>query len=71
MTNIKEWAKNRTVFVVTHRLSTIREADKIVFIQDGVVGDFGSHDELIKKEGGGYKSFVDAELAASNRIAAG
>lgn len=71
MTNIKEWATNRTVFIVTHRLSTIREADKIVFIQDGVVADFGSHDELIQKEGGGYKSFVDAELAASNRIAAG
>lgn len=71
MTNIKEWAANRTVFLVTHRLSTIREADRIVFIQDGIVADFGSHEELIQKEGGGYKSFVDAELAATNRMAAG
>ena len=68
MENIKQWAQNRTVFVVTHRLSTIRRADRIVFIQDGKVGDFGSHDELIQKENGGYRSFVDAELASQQRL---
>ena len=68
MENIKQWAQNRTVFVVTHRLSTIRRADRIVFIQDGKVGDFGSHDELIQKENGGYRSFVDAELALQQRL---
>ncbi len=71
MTNIKEWARNRTVFIVTHRLSTIRAADHIVFIRDGEVADYGSHEELIKKEGGGYRSFVDAELASQERVAAG
>ena len=68
MENIKQWAQNRTVFVVTHRLSTIRRADRIVFIQDGKVGDFGSHDELIQKDNGGYRSFVDAELASQQLL---
>ena len=71
MDNIKQWAESRTVLIVTHRLSTIREADRIVFIRDGVVADYGRHEELIQKAGGGYKSFVDAELAATNRVAAG
>jgi len=65
MNNIKTWAEKRTVFLITHRLSTIRQADKIVFLQDGRVEDFGSHGELMAKPSA-YKSFVEAELNASH-----
>ena len=62
MSNIREWAQNRTVFLVTHRLSTIRQAQKIVFLKDGIVADVGSHDELMENPQGAYREFVEAEL---------
>ena len=68
MTNIKAWAQRRTVFLITHRLSTVRQADKIVFLKDGSVADFGSHRELMEKPSH-YRAFVDAELGAA--LAAG
>ncbi|MBR3928354.1 MAG: ABC transporter ATP-binding protein [Clostridia bacterium] len=41
----------RTSFVVAHRLSTIRTADKIVAMKDGKIMEIGTHEELIKKNG--------------------
>ena len=61
MANIKSWAEQRTVFLITHRLSTIRQADKIIFLRDGQVENFGSHTELMAYTSA-YKSFVEAEL---------
>lgn len=53
--------KGRTSFVIAHRLSTIRNADCIMVIQDGHIAEAGTHDELIKHEGGHYKSLCDAQ----------
>ena len=53
--------KGRTSFVIAHRLSTIRNADCIMVIQDGHVAERGTHDELIKHEGGHYKGLCDAQ----------
>ena len=53
--------KGRTSFVIAHRLSTIRNADCIMVIQDGHVAERGTHDELIKLEGGHYKELCDAQ----------
>ncbi|MBV9516096.1 MAG: ABC transporter ATP-binding protein [Mycobacteriaceae bacterium] len=41
----------RTVITIAHRLSTLRSADKIIVIQDGVVAEQGAHDELLKAHG--------------------
>jgi ATP-binding cassette, subfamily B, bacterial MsbA len=43
--------KGRTVFVVAHRLSTIKHADTIVVMENGSIVDMGRHDELINKNG--------------------
>ena len=44
-------SKGRTTLVVSHRLSTITNADNIVFVKDGVVAEQGTHEELIAKRG--------------------
>ena len=43
--------KNRTSFVIAHRLSTVHHADKIIVLEDGQVVEMGVHDELLKKRG--------------------
>lgn len=43
--------KDRTTFIVAHRLSTVENADKIVAMADGVILEVGTHAELIRKEG--------------------
>ncbi|PLX42164.1 MAG: hypothetical protein C0609_10030 [Deltaproteobacteria bacterium] len=43
--------KGRTTFVIAHRLSTVRHADKIIFLKDGTVIEEGRHDELVAKNG--------------------
>ncbi len=40
---------NRTVLLVTHRVSTVRDADRIIILNEGRIEDVGSHDELIER----------------------
>jgi subfamily B ATP-binding cassette protein MsbA len=56
---------NRTVFVIAHRLSTIRRADKIVVLDDGVISEFGSHQELLSR-GGTYARLYELQFADSD-----
>jgi subfamily B ATP-binding cassette protein HlyB/CyaB len=53
--NMQEIAKGRTVFIIAHRLSTVRRTDRIITIDAGRVIEDGSHDDLIKT-GGRYAS---------------
>lgn len=48
---LEKASKGRTTVVVSHRLSTVFTANKIVFIKDGVVGEQGTHSELMAKKG--------------------
>jgi ATP-binding cassette subfamily B protein len=49
---LKTLLRGRTAFVIAHRLSTVRDADRIVVIKDGGIAEMGSHAELLA--GGGY-----------------
>lgn len=51
--------EGRTLFVVAHRLSTIRHADQILYFEKGELKARGTHDELMQ-EGGGYAQLVQA-----------
>jgi subfamily B ATP-binding cassette protein MsbA len=46
--------RNRTTFVIAHRLSTVRRADMILALEAGHIAEIGTHDELIGREGGVY-----------------
>ena len=49
--------KNRTAFIVTQRISTIRNADKIIVIEDGRIVEEGNHETLMAKKGLYYKLY--------------
>jgi ABC-type multidrug transport system, ATPase and permease components len=53
--SIENLVKDRTTLVVAHRLSTIRNADKIAVIGNGGLEEFGTYDELMEKKGEFYK----------------
>ena len=61
MANLGEWGRERVVFIITHRLSTIRNADQIAFLEDGVIKELGSHQQLLAQNGA-YAEFLAAEL---------
>ncbi len=61
LANLASWGRERIVFLITHRLSTIRNADQIAFLEDGAIVELGNHDDLMAKPAGRYRRFVTAE----------
>lgn len=49
--NLKELTKNTTTILIAHRISTIKHADEIIFLDEGQIVERGSHDELVKLRG--------------------
>ncbi len=59
--NLAEWGKDRAILLIAHRPSTIRRADRIVFLKGGRVRESGTHDELMRRADGAYRSLFEAE----------
>ena len=55
MNNLDTFFQGRTSVIVAHRLSTVRNADQIIVVDQGRITEAGTHDELIAKEGGYYR----------------
>jgi len=63
--NLEEFYKNKTVLVIAHRLSTVKNADQIIVLDDGYVAEIGSHEELTQKHGK-YYELVKNQLELGN-----
>jgi ATP-binding cassette subfamily B protein len=49
--NVADLVEDRTTFVIAHRLSTVRDADRILVLEDGRLVDSGPHDDLLERDG--------------------
>jgi ATP-binding cassette, subfamily B, multidrug efflux pump len=55
--------KGRTSIVIAHRLATIKQADKIIVMDKGLIVEEGTHYELLEKENGYYKNLYDKQFS--------
>ncbi|NPV11219.1 MAG: ABC transporter ATP-binding protein [Ignavibacteria bacterium] len=49
--NLKEFMKGRTSIIISHRISTVKDADQIIVIDNGLIAEQGTHEELLELEG--------------------
>lgn len=64
-TLIRTSAHRRTVLVIAHRLSTVKNADRVAVIKSGHVVEEGSHEQLVERNGE-YKRLVSRQLLAQD-----
>lgn len=65
MENLNNFFIDKTVVVIAHRLSTVKNADQIVVLEDGKIIEVGNHESLVKKKGNYYK-LVKNQLELGN-----
>ncbi len=63
---MEELIKGRTTIAIAHRLSTLKNADRLVVVENGCVVETGTHEELFKKEDGVYAVMARKQLEAIN-----
>ena len=64
LANLAEWSRRRVVFLITHRLSTIRHADQILVVNDGRIVERGNHGSLMQSDGS-YRQWLRASVSGS------
>ena len=68
MRNLGEWGTDKIVFLITHRLPTIRNADQIVFLEHGKVIEAGSHENLVENDGRYSKFLAASQVSALSLV---
>ncbi|ORX22538.1 ABC transporter [Thermoanaerobacterium sp. PSU-2] len=57
--NLSERRKNATTFIIAHRISAVKNADMILYMEDGRIVEKGTHDELLGKRGRYYEIYLE------------
>ncbi len=65
MNVIHELAKTKTVLLISHRLANVVKSDMIYFLQDGLIKESGTHEELMKQNGA-YQHLYESQMALEN-----
>lgn len=58
MTNVKEYFRDATIISIAHRMNTLRVSDRILVMDQGSIVEEGSHEQLLRMEGGLYAGFM-------------
>ncbi len=62
LTNLREFLKGRTSIIISHRVSTVKDSDKIIVLDRGSIAEEGTHEELLAKEGIYYDIYTKQQL---------
>ena len=62
--SLEKLAANRTTFVIAHRLSTVRNSDCIMVLEQGRIIERGTHDQLIEEKGKYYQLYTGNKIGA-------
>jgi len=65
---ISKLMQGRTAIVIAHRLSTIQNADKIIVLDHGEIKEIGTHQELLRIEGGYYRKLYDLQFNSAGIV---
>ena len=72
LANLRKRESNSTTFIIAHRISAVKNADIIVYLENGEIREIGKHNELVKKKGIYYdiyrEQFKDFEALESEAI---
>jgi len=60
--SLNDLAKGRTTLMIAHRLTSVKNADKIIVLDQGRVAEEGSHDELLARSGSIYSQLWNNQL---------
>ena len=61
ISGLQSVTQNKTSIIISHRLSSTKMSDKIAVMADGMLQEYGNHNELIKKENGIYHQLFEAQ----------
>jgi ATP-binding cassette, subfamily B, multidrug efflux pump len=67
LNNLKTIMQNRTTVIISHRVSSVKLANKIIVLDDGVIVEQGSHEELLEKNGM-YKELYEKQLQTEEEV---
>lgn len=60
--SLERLMEGRTTFIIAHRLSTVRKADRILVLEGGEIAEQGTHQELMQKESGAYRALYNLQF---------